>query len=594
MKADKLVIAGLWFLLIICALFVRIYGLSEYAFNDDELWHLTVANQKNIWQVIKYNFVEEIHPPLSYIIWHLMLQVSHNDLWLRMSSIIPGILLIPSIYLFGRLYIGEAAARFLALLFAFGSIPLTISTTIRAYSLMMLTLTWAAIFVHKYRFEQNVKSRRKFLSLYFLCSFFALELNHAACFVVFTLGLILIFQTIKEKNKKAFFLLAATHFIFAVLVAGYAEILKNYFGFNANLGYFTDSSFSSYLGYYLSMFLQFLLVGQPVNFFEAFIVLISFSAFFVAIFSLVRGRNWLLLHLILTPILAIAFCDYFLLYPFSPFLRNNLFLFLSFAVVYAYFVQIFVNYLPKTLTLRFKNYLVLKVLSVLLILSLTYFAYKKNFFRNLKEACLEFSVAKSDQDLLQKQLEQKVNPKNIFVTVMRNIWYYRFKYGENITIISKNLAKFENDKITIYFTAFPAREFSITFSALEIQLFFSDLFDYLKKNGDLKKVENFTFFDLGLKFEYFSNLLHPQMIEPKLKNFADTKHYKLWREAYEISWAINSSKEFKDKFYHRNIASACGREVIIMTFTPKFVEEQILKKNFINFKGDEEKIILRK
>jgi len=204
--------AALIFLVTIAgALFVRLYGLSEYAFGDDELWHLTVANQENLWQVIKYNFVEEIHPPLSYMIWHLMLQVSHNDLWLRMSGIIPAILLIPSMYLFGQRYIGRAAGYFLALLFAFGAMPVAISQTIRAYSLMMLVLTWAAIFVHKYCFETEAKTRNKFLLFYALTALVAIQLHHAACFTLFALGLVLVFQTFKEKNTKDFFVIAAIH-----------------------------------------------------------------------------------------------------------------------------------------------------------------------------------------------------------------------------------------------------------------------------------------------------------------------------------------------------------------------------------------------
>jgi uncharacterized membrane protein len=598
-RKGKLFTAVCFLLVIVCALFVRLYGLSEYAFNDDEMWHLTVAAQENIWELLKYNFTEEIHPPLSYIIWHLMLRVSDNDLWLRMSSIIPGILLIPSIYLFGRLYIGKAAAVFLALLFAFGAVPVTISTTIRAYSLMMLALTWAAIFVHKYRFEIDRKSRNKFLLFYSICSFLAIELNHAACFVLFALGLILIFQTIKEKNKKDFLVIAVVHLSLATLVVGYAYVLKVYFGFNGNLGFYVVSEWFEYLECYLVMFLKFLTFNSEKGDVAGVIALLSFISFFGTLVSLFRAKKWLLLHLIFTPFLAVVLCDHFRFYPFSPTLRNNLFLFLGISILYAHFVQILANYckamLPKGFD-EFSKRKNLPTISILLITILvTNYVYKQNFFRNLMPACVEFSIKKSDVNLLQGELEKRNISENVFVTVTRNIWYYRLHYGDShITILTKNLAKFENDKITIYFLAFPAREFSTTGSMLEYQLFFQDLFQYLEERNTLSEVKTFTFFDVGLGVEYLATLFHPQMTIPAVKKFSDEDVYKKWREGYEMGWAINISKQVVDKFYYTDWRFSCGREILIFSFTPEFVREEILSRDFFDWRKFYNNKILKK
>lgn len=577
---------------IVGALFVRLYGLSEYAFGDDELWHLTVANQENLWQVIKYNFVEEVHPPLSYMIWHLMLQVSDNDLWLRMSGIIPAILLIPSMYLFGQRYIGRAAGYFLALLFAFGAMPVAISQTIRAYSLMMLVLTWAAIFVHKYCFETEAKSRNKFLLFYALTALVAIQLHHAACFTLFALGLVLVFQTFKEKNKKDFFVIAAIHAPLAILVVGYAYVLKTYFGFNGNLGFFTTKEWTEYFWRYLVMFLQFLFADSTKGYVVGLLAFPALAASFVAPVALIRARKWLLLNLIFTPFLVVVICDYFRLYPFSPTPRNNLFLFFGIAIIYAYFVQILANYFSKF----YQNKNLLQALALLLVILSTTYAFKQNSFRALKPNCVEFSIKKTDMNLAQSQLRQRNKSGNVFVTVTRNMWHYRMQNGDknHITILTKNLAKFENDEITIYFTAFPAREFSTAGSMLDYKLFFQDLFNYLGQKGEFSKVKSFTFFDIGLKVEYLATLFHPQMVI-SAKDFGSKKiEYKRWQERYEMGWTINTSKEVLDKFYIRDTKFDCGREIVLLSVTPKFVKDEILSKDFINWrKFDEEEVLKR-
>ncbi len=589
---SNLAIFGLWFLLIACALFVRIYGLSEYAFNDDEIWHLTVAAQENIWELIKYNFTEEIHPPLSYVIWHLMLKVSDNDLWLRMSSIIPSILLIPSIYFFGRLYIGRAAGYFLALLFAFGAVPVTIGTTIRAYSLMMLFLTWAAIFVHKYRFENDVKSRKKFLLFYAICALIAIELNHAACFVLFALGLVLIFQTIKEKNKKDFIIIAAIHAALMFLIAAYAYILKTYYGFHGIAGFYSTKEWSQYLVRYLVMISRFFINVQPQDAFSSLITLLSFAAFFAVPISLIRRKNYLLLHLIFTPLFVVIFCDSLKLYPFSATARNNLFLFLGIAITYAFFAQIISDFFCSLFKNLFQNktFHKLKIkASALIIFLLFLYCFSNNFFRQVSQNCAEFSIKKSDREILNEELKKRNSTENVFVTITRNLWFWRLqdKGNGNLTYITKNLARYKNDEITIYFTAFPATEFSVASSMLEYQLFFKDLFKLLDESGEFSKIKTFTFFDIGLKVDYLSRAFHPQFIKTKQQKpiitNSDYAGYQLEQESYNLSWDLNNSKEILNRFYIRDIGFECGREIIIFSATPKFIKENILDKEFIDW-----------
>ena len=57
-------------LLILFGFFVRVGDLDRYAFSQDEYWHLYLSNTDNLTELFKNIFREEVHPPLSFIIWH--------------------------------------------------------------------------------------------------------------------------------------------------------------------------------------------------------------------------------------------------------------------------------------------------------------------------------------------------------------------------------------------------------------------------------------------------------------------------------------------------------------------------------------------
>ena len=591
--------SAIFFIIIAGALFVRLWGLGEYDFNDDEFWHLVVANQDNLGQLISFNFEQEVHPPLSVIIWHFALKISNNQLWLRMFSIVPSLLLIPSIYIFGRDYIGKSAGYFLALLFAFGAMPIGISSTIRAYSMMMLALTWAAIFAHKFSYKKS----KKYLVHYFLVCLAAIELNHAAIFIVSTLGLILLLESIKEKNKKDFVVIALMHLVLIVLVGGYSYILKNIYDFSISPLIFSNRNFIEYLSKYLTLYMWFPIGGEVEDVVTQIVTLISFLSLIITPIALIRNHCGTLLILVFVPIFVVSLADYFRFYPFTITHRNNLFLFFSVAITYAYFVQIIVRYFLSFFKKEFsedKKYLMafLQIIAVTaLVFGASSYIIKRDVFRNISPNNLEFSIKKSDRAFLKSKLDSKDSPQNVFVTLVRNIWELRFQYGDkgHLQILTKNLGRFESEGRVIYFTAIPAREHSVTGSLEEYKLFFIDLFAQLRAEGRMDQIKYFTFFDIGLKFDYLARQFHLQLI-PKPKdpfmNEADKVRYKIWQEGYDFGWVINRSDQVVDKFYLRDSKFTCGREVLIFSFTPKFVRDEILNKNFIETRQFKEEAYL--
>lgn len=578
-------------ILIVAAVFVRLNGINEYAFNDDELWHLVISNQSNLWEVIQSNFRQEVHPPLSYIVWHYMLKISHNDLWLRMSALIPSILLIPSAYIFGRRYIGRAAAYFLVFLFAFGAIPISMGVIIRAYSMMMLVLIWALIFVDKFKTDHN----KKYLIYYFLCCLAAIELNHSAAFCILSLGLILLFRAFRDKNYCDFVTIAAMHAILGALVLGYAFVLKHYYGFSGVIPGFYESYGDPlyYPSNYMKLFFWFPIGSEINDSFAGIFSLFAIIALFVTPIALIRARKWLLLQLFLTPIIAITITDSLRIFPFSPITRNNLFLFISIAIGYAYLAQILTNFVAKFYEKKWlegKDKIVFVLQTTAVVITAIFFVgyvISHDSFRKTSPSCAEMSITKSDNELLDKTFKSKNSPDNVFVTAARNIWNFQMQSagGGKIEVITKHLAKFKNDQTEIYFTAFPARDFSTNVDMLAYKLFFTDLFSCLKSENKLDKIKSFTFFDNGLVVDYLTMNFLPQMIPDKLILFPtaeDKMNYKISQEGYNIAWAIHSSKEVLDIVYQRDRSFSCGREVLFLTFSPKFVEQEFIKKDFID------------
>ena len=583
---------ALFALVIIGALFVRIAGLGEYEFSDDELWHLSVSNQENLWQLIKYNFIYEIHPPLSYIIWHLALQISDHELWIRMPGIIAGLCLIPSAFLFGKRYIGLYGGYFLAFIFAFSPFLVTMSVVIRAYPFMMLALIWAAIFVHQYCHDSDISARKKAMIGYGICCFLAIELHHASCFAIASLGFILMYHNIREKNKKDFIIFAIIHGVLLALVLGYVYILKVYFGFEGINGYFSGKEFSQYFLKYVNLFFVFTSVlekGEVAN----IVSVLSLVIFLSSPYLLIRKRKFLLLNIVFTPLIFLIITDYLGLYPFSSTNRNNLFLILSVSVSYGYFGASVVN---ATLS-RLDNdriRLFCKILGVLLVVaSISYFACN-HFMRHVYDNCREFANAKLDRKILNEKIHSLNKTDNIFVTTPRNMWYWKYFHNgdSNITYISEHLSKFEDQGLVIYFESSPAITHNTMYSMYDYQLFFKDLFSYLQDNDELLSIRSVTFLDIGLNADYLTHNFHPQFIPPRKrydsKNDVDNCKkdfdFKFRDESYETSWVLNSSDQILERFYYKDIRYSCGREIFILSFTPEFVTDEILNKDFINFR----------
>lgn len=285
-NANKL----FWLLLILCGLFIRVKDLSLYDFSYDDYWHLYVANQENLIEVLKKNFQIEIHPPLSVILWHFALKISDNQMWLRSLSIVFSLALIPSSYLLGRLYVSRFSGYLCAYIVTFGYIFVTQSVVIRAYVFMMFFLVWMAIFVNRY-FK---KPKTKYLWLYFIFSFCALELNHYSCFIIFFLSINLLIYCYKIKNYQRFKIVILGSLLLCLIMVVYLIILFNY---NTRIESF--DAFYLRLNYFKKLFFQFfyyIFYADNLFFFNNFEIIdffniLYFVGFFYITYKCIKEKN---------------------------------------------------------------------------------------------------------------------------------------------------------------------------------------------------------------------------------------------------------------------------------------------------------------
>ena len=133
--------------------------------------------------------------------------------------------------------------------------------------------------------------------------------------------------------------------------------------------------------------------------------------------------------------------------------------------------------------------------------------------------------------------------------------------------------------------AFPARDFSTNIDMLAYQLFFKDLLVHLKSEKNLDKVKSFTYFDFGLEVDYLVTKYRLELIPFQVQPFPvyeDKMYYKYWKEGYDIGWAMLLSKDVLYRFYSKDPSMFCGRKVLFLSFSPKFVKDEFINKEFIN------------
>ena len=141
-STPVLVVLGV---LTLAAGYVRVAGLSGFAFSPDESLIANISLSDD-WGELFVGALQEPHPPLRYFALRAMGQVSRDPMFLRGFALLPGIALIPVLFLLGRRVSGTAAGLSAAWFGAFAQAATLLSGVVRAYSFAVLCVAGGLYF----------------------------------------------------------------------------------------------------------------------------------------------------------------------------------------------------------------------------------------------------------------------------------------------------------------------------------------------------------------------------------------------------------------------------------------------------------------
>jgi predicted membrane-bound mannosyltransferase len=169
MQVQKYVLLAVVVWILVIGMFIRIWGLWNYAFSPDEVMLASVAigdSLHDVWSALR----DQTNAPLMYGILYGLIKISPDELMLRCISLLPGAGLILVFFLLGRRISGMASGVTMAYLAAFSCGAIQISQVVRPYSLLVLPKVPVWIFFMHVPFY----SKPLFCSHLFFCNWHCL------------------------------------------------------------------------------------------------------------------------------------------------------------------------------------------------------------------------------------------------------------------------------------------------------------------------------------------------------------------------------------------------------------------------------------
>lgn len=191
------------FLIILLSLILRLINLNQSLWLDEAT---QVLLSKEPVRNIIFQRGADFHPPLSYILMHFWEGFGTSEIWLRLLSVLFGVLTIWVIYRFSSEIFGKKVGILSALLLSLAPYHIYYSQEVRMYS---ETTFFGTLSI--YLFYLLIKKRRLIYSLGYIFSSTALIYTHYDGF--FLIIAQLIYLWIFEKNL-LFFLAKRAFFIF--------------------------------------------------------------------------------------------------------------------------------------------------------------------------------------------------------------------------------------------------------------------------------------------------------------------------------------------------------------------------------------------
>ncbi len=182
-------------LILIVAFFFRLLSAWRKDFWLDEAISWSFAKQ-SLGQMLKATAADN-HPPLYYLLLHLWQKLGQTELFLRLPSIIFGVISIFLVYQIARKLFNQKVALTASFIFALSPPHVSFSADTRMYSLFtLLTLTGFYFFIKILK-----KPTKNDYTLFAICYLLSLYTHYFTIFFILALDLFLIFKMAKYKKQ---------------------------------------------------------------------------------------------------------------------------------------------------------------------------------------------------------------------------------------------------------------------------------------------------------------------------------------------------------------------------------------------------------
>lgn len=169
----------------LCGLGLRLFQIAQESISLDEATSLNIARM-SLKDLNLHLLNKDVHPPLYFILLHFWQKADQGITFLRLFSVLIGLLTIPSVYFLGKVLFDRSTGLIAAFFLAISPVHISSSQTVRGYVLLLL-LTVLGLYC-----LLRAASSGKWLwwGLYFMATMGSLFTHYFAVFTVFFQGLL--------------------------------------------------------------------------------------------------------------------------------------------------------------------------------------------------------------------------------------------------------------------------------------------------------------------------------------------------------------------------------------------------------------------
>jgi hypothetical protein len=237
-----------WFPLLIVLMTgaaLRLHDLGEYWFHPDEGIHFDVAAQGGLMRFFGA-MKAQAHPPLYYLALRAWSWISSDPGWLRLLSVLAGVLTLAMAYLLVRRLAGRTGALAAAAAAAAAPGLVVMSQVMRQYAFLLLFETAALLFLARHMDA----GRRRDLAAYAAALLLAVASHYSMLLVLPALGAVWIHQAATHRwDRRRVLAVAAAHAPALLLAA--ALVVRHIFRTFIGQRYWDDLT-SGYLQGYIA------------------------------------------------------------------------------------------------------------------------------------------------------------------------------------------------------------------------------------------------------------------------------------------------------------------------------------------------------